>query len=272
MIKLRTSSSIEPFRERAEKALGLERYDWRVSNYNEPVVFLGLYHNGDWKSFLQPRVKRYVLWCGGDIRNFKRGYYYGDGKGLWKSKISRLFNWQKKIIRTEAEHFCENNLQREALEKCGIRAKVVPAFWGNIKDFPVSFERTEPFTIWICGHPGREKEYGWEIAKRMQVKFPEVKFVFYGVDRILTEEEFNNEIQKYHCLLRLNEHDGFSDCLAKSILMGQFAISKVKHKYIPSYETEEELENLIKLALTQTKPNLKARNYYLKAFNKYPFL
>jgi hypothetical protein len=281
MIKLRTSSSIVSFRERAEKALKLERYDWKTDKPEDTVVFLGLYHKGDFDSFKRPRAKRYVLWSGGDIQNFKRGYLYGDGKGLWKSKITSVFPfYRRKIRRIKAEHFCENQEQREELAKLGIDAKVRPAFWGDIKEFPISFKKSEPFKVWICGHPQREKEYGFDQAERLAEKFPEIEFHFYGADPnkrknifyhgIISEKQFNQEIRNYHCFLRLNNHDGLSDALIKAVLMGQHIISKVKHKFIPTYKTEQELEDFISWAL-ENQPSLKARKYYIKHLNNYGF-
>lgn len=279
--KLRVSSSIEPFKEKAEKALGLETYYSVVDGYDTPVVFLGLYHKSDYQSFRRPRIKRYVLWCGGDIQNFKRGYLYGDGeKVLWKSKIASFFPWRKKIIKTEAEHFCENEDQRVVLEGLGIKASVVPAFWGNVDDFPISFKPAKPFQIYICGHPGREEEYGFDHAETLAGIFQNIEFHFYGAEiksdksnvighGIAPEEQFNKEIRNYHCLLRLNEHDGFSDCLAKSILMGQYPITKIKHPYIWHYNNEHQLIHLLKRLQKINKPNIEGRKYYHQVLNQY---
>jgi hypothetical protein len=283
-LKLRTSSSIINFREKAEKSLGLERYNWKIDGYDVPVVFLGLYHKNDYDSFTRPRIKRYVLWSGGDIQNLKRGYLYGDGGGLWKSKIARFIPfWKRIIIKTKAEHFCENYQQKKELENLGIRAKIIPAFWGDMNDFPVSFKEKIPLNIYICGHPGREKEYGWDTAKKLAEEFPDDLFHFYGSEiiekrkniishGIISEEQFNKEIKKYQCLLRLNEHDGFSDVLAKSILMGQYPISKVVHNLVIGYKEFSDLKKFIEWIKEQKRPFLEAREYYLKNFNNYPFL
>ena len=280
--KLRTSSSIAPFQVKAEQALGLERYDWKTDGPDVPVVFLGLYHKGYYESFKRPRIKRYVLWSGGDIQNLKRGYLYGDGAGLWKSKIARWFPWRKRVIRILAEHFCENEDQKGILDGLGIKNSVVRAFWGNVDDFPVSFKPNIPLKVYICGHPGREKEYGFEIAGRLAQQFPDMEFHFYGAKTksgqnivnhgIVPEEQFNKEIRNYHCFLRLNEHDGFSDALSKSILLGQYPITKIKHPNIWHYNTENQLIHLLKRVQKKNKPNIEARNYYLKYLNNYPFL
>jgi len=280
--KIRTSSSIAPFQVKAEKALGLERYDWRTDGYYTPVVFLGLYHKGDYDSFLRPRIKRYVLWSGGDIQNFKRGYLYGDGKGLWKSKVASLFNWQKKIVKAEAEHFSENEDQKDTLYSLGIKNSVVVAFWGNQSDFQVSFQPDKTLKAYICGHPGREEEYGFRIAERIAKKLSDIEFHFYGANArpgpniinhgILPEEQFNKEIRNYHCFLRFNSHDGFSDALSKSILMGQYPITKIQHPNIWHYNTENQIIHLLKRVQKTNKPNIEARNHYLKQFNNYPFI
>jgi len=284
-IKLRTSSSIVNFRDKAEKALGLERYDHKTDGYNVPVVFLGLYHKNDYDSFRRPRIKRYVLWSGGDIENFKRGYLYGDGEGLEKSKKWKWLPWKWFIKRVKVEHFCENTTQQKDLAKEGIKAKVVPAFWGNIDEFPISYKESDTgqFQVYICGHPDREEEYGiMHVKDKLSKALPDVRFHIYGVEGenhknityhgIVSEEQFNKEIKNYHCLLRLNDHDGFSDVLAKAILMGQYPISKIVYDLVLTYSDEHWLIRMIQWAREQKRPYLEARQYYLERFNKYSFI
>jgi len=284
-LKLRTSSSIQPFREKAEKALGLKRYDYKVDGYDTPVVFLGLYHKGDYDSFKRPRVKRYVLWCGGDIQNFKRGYLYGDGKGLWKSKIARFFSWQDKIRKTEAEHFCENENQQEALEKLGIKAKVVPAFWGEINDFPISFKPSNNPLTFISMRKEREREYGIIDVYWLATKLKNFTFHIYGVNQYedfirpniiyhgeIPSDQFDKEIKDYHCCLRPNKHDGLSDAVMKCLLNGGYPITRIKYPHIWNYNTNNQLIHLLKRLQKTTKPNIEGRNYYRKVLNQYPFL
>ena len=285
--KIRTSSSITPFQEKAENALDLERYDYRVDGSDVPVVFLGLYHKSDYCSFLNQRVKRYVLWSGGDIQNFKRGYLYGDGGGLRKSKLTKpfAFLWKNKVRKTEAEHFCENDQQKRELESEGIKAIVVPAFWGNVKDYPVSFKAGKGLEVYICGHPGREKEYGIDyVTDRLAFLMSDVTFHIYGVPGwraktsnvrsygVIKEKKFNEEIKGYQCFLRLNEHDGFSDVLAKSILMGQYPITKIDYNTVLSFKDEWTLVKLLDWVKKQKNPRIESREYYLENFNKYPWI
>jgi hypothetical protein len=79
--KLRTSSSIYPFQEKALKTWKLECAT--PKKWDENVVFFGMYHKGDWESFIKHTGKKIVIWAGGDIRNLLRGYAYSDGKELW---------------------------------------------------------------------------------------------------------------------------------------------------------------------------------------------
>jgi hypothetical protein len=85
------------------------------------------------------------------------------------------------------------------------------------------------------------------------------------------EDKFNEEIQNYHCGFRPNFHDGFSEVIIKSILLGQYPISRIKYENVWCYTNEAELkahfDNLKKI----DKPNLEGRTYWLKKINQFPF-
>ena len=75
----------------------------------------------------------------------------------------------------------------------------------------------------------------------------------------------------YHCGLRTNEHDGFSEVTSKSILMGQYPITKILYEGIWNYDTEDELVALIEKLKYMKEPNHKGRALYLKKINNYPW-
>jgi len=281
-LKIRCSSSIVPFRERAEKVLGLGRYDYKTDGYDTPVVFLGLYHINDFNSFKVPRIKRYVLWCGGDIQNFKRGYLYGDGKSaIWKSRLSSFTKWRDEIREVKAEHFCENHKQQKTLLKLGIKAEVVPAFWDEIEKFPIRADFTEPIKILVSGHPGREREYGFNQVSKIAKRFPDIEFHFYGADikgdkniishGIIPEEQFNKEIGQYHSCIRCNRHDGLSDVVMKNLMSGGYPITYIPYEGLWNFRNNKELSILLEELKGQKEPNYKARELYVSTLNKYPF-
>ena len=92
----------------------------------------------------------------------------------------------------------------------------------------------------------------------------------------------NAKIKKMQCGLRLNKHDGFSEITAKSVLWGQYPITYLYHPKIDQYPADDcgqpdcvqGLNNLIALLKKiprKKKANLKARNFYLKTINQFPW-
>ena len=279
-IKLRVSSSVIGFKEKALKAWGLEERE--VSDFTSDTVFFGLYHLNDWRTFMKCKGKRYVCWCGGDIQNLKKGYAYSDGEGLEKSKKYSFIPWHWIFRVFKAEHYCENEIEQEELRKLGIESIVVPSFLEDIDDFPVSF-KTGKKKVFLSGRPGREVEYGFHIAKLLAELFPEMEFHLDGSKLgiknknviehgSVSNEQFNKDIKNYHCGLRTNSHDGFSEITAKSILMGQWPISRIKYSHISNYETLVQLVVLVKELERTNKPNIEGRDYYRKLLNNYPWV
>jgi hypothetical protein len=273
-MKLRTSSSIYPFQEKALKTWKLECAT--PKKWNEDVVFFGMYHLGDYESFIRHTGKRIIIWAGGDIRNLLRGYAFSDGKELWKSKLFRFVPWHWIFKIWKAEHFVENKDEQDKLVSLGIKADIVPTFLEDINDFPVCYKKSHRPQVYISARKGQEEEYGVNKIHQIALELPDFTFHIYGIegqDEVnikyhgnVPQKRFNDEIKAYQIALRMNISDGFSEILAKGILMGQVVISRIKYPYINNYETDEQLINLLKTA----KPNPKAREYY--KFNQFPFL
>ena len=81
----------------------------------------------------------------------------------------------------------------------------------------------------------------------------------------------NEEIKTMQAGLRVLEFDGFSEILAKSVLWAQYPISRIGYPHIDSYTSNDELVYLINDLKNKTSPNTKARDYYLKTLNQYPW-
>lgn len=282
MTKLRVSTSVIGFKERALKTWGLEGWEG-IDDPCDELVFFGLYHERDYSVFEMYQGKRIVFWCGGDILRVMTDY----------EKRRILKNYPL------AEHYCENEVEQNNLRDCGIKAKIVPSFLDSVDSFPISFKppypvgvvgevdpnkKLENWKVWMCTHPEREDEYGIELAKRMADKFPEIEFHIYGVDKpeyenILNviyhgqvpEYQFNEEIQKYHCGFRPNFHDGNSEVAMKSIFLGQYPITRIKYPDIWNYTNESELIDCFKKLMEQTKPNYDARIKWMKRINQFPW-
>lgn len=264
-MKLLVSSSVIPFREKAEKVWKLERYKW-PRDILKPVIFFGMYHIGDYWHFFRHFGEKTIFWCGGDIVNLKHYVAYF----------------------LKAKHIVENEWEQKELLKLGISSKISPSFLEDINDFPVSFNPLgwagRP-QVYLSCNAGREKEYGFYKIKEIAKRLPEIDFHLFGTDNYegnnpigkgpsnvichgkIPNNFFNANVKNYHCGLRMNEQDGFSEVLAKSVLMGQYPISRIKYPYIWNYETDEELINQLKKLKNITGPNFKAREFWRKNVN-----
>lgn len=258
--KLIVSSSIAPFREKAEKTWDIDKYVWPRDIF-KPAVFFGMYHIGDYWHYVRHLGPKSILWAGSDITN------------LINNKLPWYWLFRK------ADNYCENGIEKKELDMYGIRAKIVPSFLEDIPE--VSFYPADFAHVYLSLRPNRENEYGLKLIERIYSKTPKVIYDIYGVkglswDNVIfhgsvPNKQFNEEIKNYHCGLRPNEHDGFSEITAKSILMGQYPITRIKYVGIPSYETEEDLIKLLNALSDMKGPNSEGREFYINAINKYPW-
>jgi hypothetical protein len=273
-MKLCTSTShaepnnkISSFEVKALKVWKMERYEW-PKDIREPVVFFGMYHIGDYLRFIKHWGKKIIVWTGGDIVNLKKKYLFSTGKNFWLSKLLTWIPAYKIFQNTES--YCENELEQRELRKLGIKSKIKPTFLEEINDFPISFKPSKNPTVYVSIRKGTENDYGFKLVERLRKILPDINF--YIFDGTTSNREFNKKIRNFHCGFRPNKHDGFSEITAKSVLMGQYPITRIKYPMIDHYETEEELIVLLKDLKNKKEPNIKARDYYRKILNNLPFL
>jgi len=263
MYKLRVSSSIVGFREKAEKKWGIGRYRFPKDIFR-PAVFFGLYHIVDYAYFLAHRGKKYVLWAGHDLVNFR-------------TRASRVLIKELK----RADNYVENGVEQKDLQLFGIQSKIRPSYVGV--DFPITFTPSDNPQVFLSANAGRQGEYGWRLVYKIADKVPEVTFHLYGAEKEMkmknimfhkrvSNEQFNEEIQEFHCGLRPNEHDGNSEIAMKSVLCGGYPITRIKYPYIDNYETEDELVGLLGGLKDKKEPNYLARTFWKKNINRYPWL
>jgi SAM-dependent methyltransferase len=88
----------------------------------------------------------------------------------------------------------------------------------------------------------------------------------------VSNDQFNKEIREFQCGLRCNEHDGASEIIFKSLLMGQYPISFLHYDKVWQFKDKETLVELLKKVAEQTEPNMEARDYWLPLFNSYPWM
>lgn len=258
---------------------------WGTVDYkdrNLPTVFCGLYDLRDYIALWRHKGKKWVFWCGGDILNLSRGFLLNDGKLKWLSKYLPAFRFLVKHILSKAQHWCENHVERDVLLKWGIEVVyVAPSYFGNV-NLPVSYFHSKPAKVYISCGKDRQKEYGFGIIEDIADKCPKIEFHLYGDDwqtkhkNVIIHgrvpiQQMNEETKNMQCGLRLNDFDGFSEILAKAILRGHYAISKIPYPYIPSFKNNEELISLINSLTITYQPNIKGRTFYINQLNNLPW-
>jgi hypothetical protein len=278
MIQCRWAPSLGELEGTAEEVWGTSPY----KNRKDPTVFFGLYDLRDYLALNLHRGKRWILWAGSDIKNLQQGFLFNNGK---LKKLSQLFSefplnlaeW----INKNAESWCENEVEREALAACGIVSQVCPSYMGQIPE--VSYDPpSRRADVYLSASPGRQEEYGWSTIDRIAPFVELTKFHLYGapweqkaknivVHGRVPKEQMNEEIKHMHCGLRLNLFDGFSEITAKSVLMGQYPISRIEYPLIPSFKDEADLIARLLQLRKPNHPNLEAREYYIKAVNNFPW-
>ena len=254
---------------------------WGTSDYvndTDPTVFMGLYSLVDFYALWRHKGRKAVLWCGSDIKHFSDGYWL-DKRGLLTVMPYSLGVW----INKNCESWTENQVERKALMKFGIKAKVCPSFLGDVNKFEVRWKYAKRPKVYCSVSGDNFEMYGWDTIERV-AEFCQVDFYLYGnikrwktrhknvfVRGRVTKEVMNKEIEEMQCGLRPLEFDGFSEVLAKAILMGQHPISRIKYPMIASYETDDELISQLNKLQRIIRPNIDARDFYLKKLNQFPW-
>ena len=244
-----------------QEAWGTREY----KNIIDPTVFFGLFDLRDYIALAWHMGRKYVLWAGSDLRNLEERFIFNDGKLKFLSKMFRGNKWVIPILR-KAKHYVENQDEADKLARFGLKSTIVPSFLGNIHEFPLSYKQAYRPKVYISGHPHREDEYGFNFIQGIADAVPECIFHLYGVEwkserknivchGWVPKDRMNEEIKGMQCGLRLNDSDGFSEITAKSILMGQYPITKLQYPMIPNFDNAAELVTLLKSLRTMNEPN-----------------
>ena len=248
------SSSISNFRDKLLARTELPEWNWK--SLDKHTVFFGLYHEVDYVRFLLHRGKKTVFWCGGDILN-----------------LQKKLLWQWILVHVSARHICENSVESALLGEMGFSAEICPMIFDNPKTVAPSFSPSENPQVYLCCHPTYEEQYGVTLVEGIASAVPSVCFHIYGVegknrDNVkfhgkVENDVFNREISGFQAGLRLNDMDGFSEVLAKSVLMGQYPISRIHYPMIDHASDITQLINKLHDLKNHKKPNTDAREYWL---------
>lgn len=261
-----------------ENAWGTLPYD-PEKHINDDVVFCGLYGIKDFMRLHNHKGKKWVWWCGSDIRHFINGYWL-DEHGKIRMEMYPLIRWMNKNCESWVENIAEYNL----LKSVGIKSKICPSFLGDINKFNVTYEHLGNPMVYASVSGDNFKLYGWDVIERIAGKVPEVTFYLYGninewnsrhnnviVRGRVSQKEMNEEIEAMQAGFRPLEQDGCSEIIVKSSLQGQWTISRIKYPNVLSYNNDEELIKVLKSLSKRTKPNIKAREWFINNLNRYPW-
>jgi len=263
---------------------------WGTEPYKsrkEPTVFFGLYDLRDYIALARHKGKAWILWAGGDLRNLTNGFMLNDGKLRQISKLAKKIpsKYPSTLLRgilSKADHYVENIYEAEILSDFGFESTVCPSFMGDIDNYRISYKQSynKP-KVYVSTGKGRQKEYGFDTVERVADMVP-VEFHLYGDDwktkhdnvivhGRISKEEMNEQIKGMQCGLRINQWDGFSEILAKSVLWGQWPISRLEYPKIAQYHNDSHLIERLKSIRYEKKPNYKAKEFYCGIINKYPW-
>lgn len=244
---------------------------WGTENYRDiekPCIFFGLYGLPDFMVLRQHKGKRAILWAGSDIRHFVSGYWIDD-KGKIKIDPKPLAKW----INKNCESWIENKVEYDALKKFGIKSRICPSFLGDVNKFKISFKSNNKLYSSVSGNDF--KLYGWDKIDKLAGENKDIEFHLYGNTKPfktknkniilhgrVSKGQMNKEIKQMAGAIRMTEFDGFSEIIAKSVLMGQYPVSLIKY---PHTISPEKIRDILK----KKKPNIKGREYFIKILNKF---
>lgn len=255
---------------------------WKTTEYKDPhapTVFFGCYGLPDFFAIHQHKGKRWVFWAGSDITHLQNGYWLEDG-GTLRLDPTDMAAWLNK----NAENWCENEVERKALEDMGIDAKVGQSFMGDIHEYTVTYKQNDRPSVYMSVSGDNFSLYGWDIVEQIADKC-DVDFHMYGSDNWTSvhpnvivhgrvpKEQMNEEIKNMQSGLRLTvTMDGFSEITAKSILWGQYPIvaESFGYKHITSFRDLRNLVFQLNNLRYKAGPN-PARLYYKEHLNKFPW-
>lgn len=249
---------------------------WGTKDYSykdTPTVFMGLYSHNDFYILWRHKGKKAILWCGSDIRHFINGYWL-DNIGEIRMNPEPLARW----IDENCESYVENKVEYDALRKIGIHSIICPSFLGDIKKFDISYKQSDRPKVYASVSGDDFELYRWSDIEKMAEENPDIDFYLYGntkewktnqknviIRGRVNKEIMNREIKEMQGALRLLPFEGFSEVIAKSILMGQYPISIIPYPFMLLPSEIGELKN-------KQEPNHQGRDYYKTIINKYPWV
>lgn len=270
--KIRVSPTVGGGFERSfQEAWGLEDYNPETDQDKE-VVFAGCYGLPDFYKIWRHKGKKYVFWCGSDIRHLHNGYWLDDKGGI-RLNSGGIAKW----LNEYCENWVENKAEQRALRHWGIESKICPSFLGDVKQFDITYKHSDKPKLYSSVSGDDFVLYGWYVIQNLANRHPDVEFHLYGNEKDfpvkednifvhgkVPKEQMNEETKDMQGALRLISMEGFSEIVAKSILRGQYPVSVIPYEHCLLPEQIDKLKD-------KKLPNIEGRDYYIKQFNNYPW-
>jgi len=248
---------------------------WGTDDYTDierPTVFFGVYGLPDLMAVRQHKGRKAILWAGTDIAHLIQGYWLDDN-GAYRVDPYQIGAW----LNFAAENWCENEVEQAALRSVGIEARVGYSYLGDIDAMELSYAPSSVPKVYASVSGDNFAQYGWHEIEEIAPKYPDIQFHLFGnvtpwltkhknvvVHGRVSKEKMNESIRGMQGALRLLAHDGFSEVLAKSVLMGQWPVSRIAY---PHMLPVAELHTLKE----KDQPNVEGREYYRNNLNLFPW-
>jgi hypothetical protein len=245
-IKYRWASSLgDGFEGTPESVWGIKKYN--PKDIDKTVVFCGMYGMKDFMALNHHKGKKYIWWCGSDIRHFVNGYWL-DETGKIRINPKPLAKW----INEYCYSWVENKKEADVLKKVGIKAQICPSFLGDVNKFKP--QKINPKKRYYSSVSGNDfKLYGWDKINKIARKNPNIEYYLYGntipwkapknviVKGRVPQKQMNEETKSMTGAIRMVEMEGCSEIIVKSVLWGQKPISLIDYPFLKSKNPREEL-------------------------------
>jgi hypothetical protein len=205
----------------------------------------------DFMALNSHKGKKYIWWCGSDIRHFVNGYWL-DEKGEIRIDNKALAQWINKYC----ESWVENKAESDLLKSVGIKSQICPSFLGDVKKFKP--QKINPDKRYYSSVSGNDfKLYGWDKINKIAKKNPNTIYYLYGntvpwkapknviVRGRVPQIQMNEETKSMTGAIRMIEVEGCSEIIVKSVLWGQKPISLIDYPFLKSKNPREELLRII---------------------------
>ena len=238
---------------------GLHRLD-HLTELDVPCIWMSIYTLDDYMRFRNHSGAKIVYWHGTDVLIFLGLNETQNNSG----EVIPATVLQNIVKSADCLHVCQNELLKQELATVGIEALVRPLFMEDIDEISISYQYKERPSVYTMVSNGRHEFYGipwiYEIADQANADF--YIYGYEGEDTsnvfhfpYLPEAEFNERIKQHQAFLRLPKHDGFSQCMVKALMMGQYVFSRIDFPFVTYVSSPNELLKFLNDLPAKTESN-----------------